>query len=316
MRIISTSAGALAVVCMAASVSADGRRPLVVVSAEVSATGSTLFVTGSHFGQAPEVKLGGRVLGGVVVTASGTQLTANLPAFPPGSYLLEVSRHYSSLWQRDDNNDVARLTVAIGAMGPKGEDGSKGDTGDVGPQGEKGDKGDPGAPGMPGNLALEGQICPPGVPLRGFSASGSLVCGLTEPSTCGNGVLDNGEEFDSAPAGFGPGLVNTNTCRFDFSQVHQLFCNRTCSVVGPTGCDQADADLLCKLKTGNPNSTATSFAIELALREGGFSCPGLGTRVQNVNDRGIQVPVYYSPTDLLDSHGDGNSVTNVVCTNP
>jgi len=128
-------------------VSADGRRPLTVVSAEVSASGHTLFVTGSHFGQAPEVKLGGVVLGGVVVTASGTQLTANLQEFKPGSYLLEVSRNYSWLSQRDDDNEnVARLTVTIGATGPKGEPGGKGDTGDDGPQGEKGDKGDPGAP--------------------------------------------------------------------------------------------------------------------------------------------------------------------------
>src|SRR6185295_10438246 len=206
MRIISTSAGALAVVCMAASVSADIRRPLVLISAEVSASGTTLFVTGGHFGQAPQVKLGGILLGGVVVTASGTQLTANLPAFQPGSYVLEVSRNYWWVWQRDeDYGDVARMTVTIGAVGRQGQPGVKGD------------------PGAPGNLVLAGQSCPVGVPLRGFTASGGLVCGLTPPVTCGNGALDAGEEFDPAPAGFGPGLLNTNTCRYDFSQVTQLY---------------------------------------------------------------------------------------------
>ena len=314
MRIISTSACALAVVCMAASVSADGRRPLTIVSAEVSGSGTMLFVTGSHFGQAPEVKLGGHVLGGVVVTASGTQLTAILPAFAPGSYLLEVSRNYSPLWQRDDDN-VARLTVAIGAKGPKGDAGGKGDTGDVGPQGEKGDKGDPGAPGVLGNLALAGQLCPPGVPLRGFSASGSLVCGLT---TCGNGVLDKGEEFDPAPAGFGPGLVNTNTCRFDFSQVTQLYCDGACSRVGLLGCDQADADLLCKLKTGNSNSVATKFAVEPVRDEAGFTCPypWYGTPTSPLSSRGVDSPMFYSETSLFETLGSGNSVTNVICTNP
>jgi len=314
MRIISTSACALAVVCMAGSVSADGRRPLALVSAQVSASGDVLFVTGKNFGATPEVRFGGLLLGGVVVTST-TQLKANLPAFQPGSYKLEVTRNYWSYWQQyDDNDNVARMTVVIGAIGERGETGSMGETGAVGPQGEKGDKGDPGtpgAPGMPGHLALAGQTCPPGVPLRGFSASGRLVCGLTEPTTCGNGVLDSGEEFDTAPAGFGPGLVNTNTCRFDFSNVTQLYCNSRCSVAGSVGCDQADADLLCKLKTGNPNSTAASFAIEMSQGDTGFTCPGSGTQVPNLSGRGIDVPVYYGTLVV-----GGNSVNNVACTNP
>jgi hypothetical protein len=134
--------------------------------------------------------------------------------------------------------------------------------------------------------------------------------------TCGNGALDAGEEFDPAPAGFGPSVVNTNTCRFDFSQVTQLYCNNRCSVAGPAGCDQADADLMCKLKTGNQNSVATSFAIETALDAPGFSCPGVGLQVPNLSGRGISVPVYYSDTSVLESHGGGFSITNVVCSNP
>ena len=146
MRIISTSACALAVVCMAGSVSADTRHPLAVVSAVVSASGDTLFVTGSNFGQATEVRLGGLPLAGVVVI-SPTRLEANLPAFAPGSYLLEVSRrNYWWLSQYGQYVDRARLTVAIGAIGLQGEPGSMGETGAVGPQGEKGDKGDPGMP--------------------------------------------------------------------------------------------------------------------------------------------------------------------------
>ena len=314
MRIISTSACALAVVCMAGSVSADGRRPLVLTSAQVSPMGDVLFVSGKNFGSTPEVRFGGLLLRGVVVT-SATELTASLPSFEPGSYKLEVTRKYWSYWQQyDDNDNVARMTVVIGAIGPRGETGSMGETGAVGPQGEKGDKGDPGtpgAPGMPGHLALAGQTCPPGVPLRGFSASGRLVCGLTEPTTCGNGVLDSGEEFDTAPAGFGPPLINTNTCKFDFSQVAQLYCNGRCSVAGPSGCDQEDADLLCKLKTGNPNSVAASFGLALAVGETGFTCPGSGTQVPNLSGRGIGVRVDYGVLPV-----GGYSVTNVACTNP
>jgi hypothetical protein len=315
MRIISTSACALAVVCMATGVSADTRRPLVVVSAEVSATGDVLFVTGSNFGQGTEVRLGGLLLSGVVVT-SPTQLKATLPAFEAGSYILEVSRrNYWWLTQYGLYADRARLTVAIGAMGPKGEAGSQGQTGDAGPPGEKGDKGDP---GMPGHLALAGQMCPPGVPLRGFTASGGLVCGLTEPTTCGNGVVDNAEEFDPAPGPFRSAPVSSSTCTFDFSQVTQLYCDGACSTAGPSGCDQPDADLLCKLKTGNPNSVAVSFAVEQVRDEAGFSCPypWYGTEIPQLRRRGVSSSVFYSDTSLLESHSMGNSVTDVVCTNP
>jgi len=156
------------------------------------------------------------------------------------------------------------------------------------------------------------------VPLRGFSASGSLVCGLTEPTTCGNGVLDNGEEFEPAPGPFGSAPVNSNTCKFDFSRVTQLYCDGGCSKVGLLGCDQADADLLCKLKTGNSNSVASSFNVEHVRDEAGFSCPypWYGTQVSHLSSRGVDFPMFYSETSLLESHGIGNSVTNVACTNP
>jgi IPT/TIG domain len=301
MRILRTGACALAILGLVASVSADNRRPMVVVSAEVSATGTTLFVSGARFGRAPEVRLGGTLLGGVVVNASGTQITANLPALPPGSYKLEVTRAYS--WQRNDD-DVSRLTVAIGAIGPRGETGS---------MGERGNQGDPGPQGIPGNMALAGLTCPSGVPLRGFSASGGLVCGLTPAITCGNGVIDSGEEFDPAPGPFASAPVNANTCRFDFSQVTQLYCNNGCSVAGPSGCDQADADLLCKLRTGSPTSVASTFSIGLAVAAPGFSCPGYGAQVPTMIGRGVSVPMYYTE-DSLDTHGAGPSVTNVVCT--
>jgi len=304
MRILRTGEYALATLGLVASVSADSRRPMVVVSAEVSATGTTLFVRGERFGRAPEVRLGGMLLGGVVVNASGTHLTANLPAFQPGSYKLEVTRAYS--WQRNDD-DVSRLTVAIGAMGPQGETGSMGATGATGPQGEAGPQ------GVPGSVALAGQVCPAGVPLRGFSASGALVCGLTPPVTCGNGVLDADEEFEPAPGPFSSAPVNANTCRFDFSRVTQLYCNNGCSVAGPSGCDQADADLLCKLRTGSPTSVASTFSIGLTVAAPGFSCPWYAPQLPNMVGRGVNVPMFYTE-DSLDTHGGGASVTNVVCT--
>lgn len=43
---------------------------------------------------------------------------------------------------------------------------------------------------------------------------------------------------------------------------------------------------------------------------------GIGTQVPNLGGRGIGVAMYYSDESLLSSHGDGQSITSVVCTNP
>ena len=101
-----------------------------------------------------------------------------------------------------------------------------------------------------------------------------------------------------------------------FTQAPQLYCNRGCSVVGAGGCDQPDADLFCKLKTGSPLSVATSFSLGMVQDAAGFTCPGIGTQAPNLGGRGIGVAMYYSDESLLSSHGDGQSITNVVCTNP
>jgi hypothetical protein len=302
MRILRSGVCALAVSFMVGPVSADERRPLIL-HAEISATGATLFVSGAYFGRAPEVKLAGVVLGGVTVNTSGTQLTANMPALPAGSYRLEVDRN--NWWER--GLAPARFVVTVGAVGRQGA------------KGEKGDRGEAGAAGVPGNVALAGKACPPGQPLRGFDANGGLVCGLYPPAppvTCGNGALDAGEEFEPAPGPFATAPVGANSCKYDFSHVTQLFCNGACSVAGQRGCDQADADLLCKLKTGNPASVATTFTIELARDEAGFSCPGFGTPLSNLGGRGVTVSVFYSDSSLLPAHEGGNVVSDVVCTNP
>ena len=167
-------------------------------------------------------------------------------------------------------------------------------------------------------MALAGMACPMGVPLRGFTAQGGLLCGLNPPAVCGNETLEDGEEFDPAPGLFQAAPVNPDTCRFDFSQVTQLYCGGSCSYDGPLGCDQSDADTLCKLKTGNPRSVATSFQITGALDEPGFACAGYGEQVRRMSGRGVDVPVYFSDTSISASHGSGGAttVTNVTCSNP
>lgn len=133
----------------------------------------------------------------------------------PASYPLRVltfqKRHGDRGEGDDDDRDAATFDVTIGAVGPKGDkgdngaiglpgkDGKDGAPGATGPKGNKGDKGDKGAAGangatgpkgdtgatgpqgIPGNLALAGQVCPPGSQMMGFEASGKIKCNNCTP---------------------------------------------------------------------------------------------------------------------------------------
>jgi hypothetical protein len=102
----------------------------------------------------------------------------------------------------------------------------------------------------------------------------------------------------------------------DFSNARQLYCNGGCSWAGGDGCDQADADVFCKLKTGNPRAYAASFAKRTALAEGGFACPMPGTSYGRSlgarSDFGVP-DVRFQETSILENHGPGDVVTDVVC---
>lgn len=136
-------------------------------------------------------------------------------------------------------------------------------------------------------------------------------------STCGNGVLDSGEEYEPAPGPYTDVSVDASTCRWDFSDVEQLYCNGTCTWAGGSSCDQQDADILCKLITDNPLSVATSWTATTALSQSGFSCPRTAYgSVISVSGRGVSVPVYYTDNDIRSTHGAGAVVAYPVCTDP
>jgi len=135
---------------------------------------------------------------------------------------------------------------------------------------------------------------------------------------CGNGILDAGEDFDPPPGPFASAVVDPSTCRFDFSNVRQLYCNFNCSWAGGPSCDQAEADILCKLKTDNPLSTADSWTEPTALPEAGFACAplGYGTPLPDMSSRGVTVAASYQDSSILANHGAGVVIADPVCTNP
>jgi hypothetical protein len=105
----------------------------------------------------------------------------------------------------------------------------------------------------------------------------------------------------------------------DLATISQLYCEGTCNWGGSEGdgCHQEDADNLCRLRTGDPNATAQSFRITTALPEPGFCCSPYPTGTNGCVDigpqPGIPVDVDAISWSLLDSHGPGDVVTDVVC---
>ncbi|MBZ5709004.1 DUF4215 domain-containing protein [Nannocystis pusilla] len=119
------------------------------------------------------------------------------------------------------------------------------------------------------------------------------------------------------------GVGCTDKCVYDFSQVPQMYCAGTCSWGGASGCDKADADVYCKLKTGNPLSTATSFTLAAPTDAGGFPCSNLAVPIElqgvdpridlgPLNDFGVSKTVYYQVTKIKTSHMGGNASSTIV----
>lgn len=101
------------------------------------------------------------------------------------------------------------------------------------------------------------------------------------------------------------------TCIYDFSALPQLYCNGSCTWAGADSCDQADADIYCKLVTGDANSVATSFQVATALDAAGFACPGFGTNFGVLPAYGVNV--WYQDTSILANHGGGSVIANATC---
>ena len=134
---------------------------------------------------------------------------------------------------------------------------------------------------------------------------------------CGNGVVDPGERCDTAlPAPFFGVGCKPQTCVFDFSAVPQLYCNGSCSWAGADSCDQPDADIFCKLRTGNPNSTALGFQLTSAQGTNGFACPGFNNNLGPMPEFGVNLSVWYQPGSVLGNHGAGQVIVNPNCSNP
>ena len=145
---------------------------LAIMAARADAT--YVHIEGVNFGSRPMVFLGGIPLAGVVVAGAGTQITAELPAVTPGTYLLHVSAGAGAL-----QNGTFNLT--IGAAGPAGADGKDGVNGLDGANGADGADGAPGPPGPPGPASVAA--------LAGTPCAVGTQTGAVSVSTAGDGTI-------------------------------------------------------------------------------------------------------------------------------
>ncbi len=98
--------------------------------------------------------------------------------------------------------------------------------------------------------------------------------------------------------------------------MRQLYCNGSCSWEGASSCDAADADILCKLITDNPASTAISWTDTTAQDLPGFPCPGHSAPTEVYTERGVSHRVTYQDWSILSDHGSGEVILDPVCTDP
>jgi hypothetical protein len=164
--------------------------------------------------------------------------------------------------------------------------------------------------------------CDDGNPSTADSCDAQSGCVNTPIALCGDGTLAGSEEFDPSPGPFTSAPLDDSNCRYDFANAPQLYCSGGCTWGGSRGCDQMDADLFCKLKTDNPDSTATSFTTATAMHEPGFACPlqsHPATTVLGATFRGVTPtsgPVQYQDSSIFANHGSGTVIDGVECTDP
>ena len=158
-----------------------------------------------------------------------------------------------------------------------------------------------------------------GSPVTTTTASATSATASTTSTSTGTSASTTG------PACSGPcnpddppeGLSCTESCEYDFSEVPQWFCGGSCTAIGGAvggdTCDHPDADMFCKLRTGNPRATAGVWWTETITQpEAGFCCLDL------VPEFGLgPIPLHgledlcYAPGDMSALPGHGTATVIV-----
>ncbi len=181
-----------------------------------------------------------------------------------------------------------------------------------------------------------GEVCDDGVNDGGYGSC-KFDC-KQKMEHCGDKIIqkEHGEMCDSdSPT---PEVPCTSDCKYDFTGVKQMYCFGTCSWVWPNGCDQGDADLFCRMLTGNPNSVAMDYEVVEALDTSGLACadddvliydpqfppmpgmPGVDVRIDlegPLEKYGVDLEqIFFIELSVVETHGPNSVILPPVCSNP
>lgn len=163
------------------------------------------------------------------------------------------------------------------------------------------------------------QVCSPG------SSRACSIPNATARQTCDSiGASWSGCTVVSCNSGYTRSgntcvpVSNPGTPSVPWPAAPQLYCNGNCSWDPQHHCGQGDADIFCRLKTGNPASRATSFTTGVALDAPGFSCPNYGTNMGNNSAYGGPrmrggYGIWVQSTSIRANHGAGTVIRSVTC---
>jgi cysteine-rich repeat protein len=138
-------------------------------------------------------------------------------------------------------------------------------------------------------------------------------CQAKSDEFCGDGEVQPAYEHCDGASGMAG--VGCDACLFDFATVPQMACNSTCTWGPQAGCGQDDADIFCKLRTGNPSAKAKAgWTTAPPTDLGGFACADMNVYIDLNGDDprvwlgplpqfGVTKNGAWQPTKIKSTHG-------------
>ena len=149
-------------------------------------------------------------------------------------------------------------------------------------------------------------------------------CASKSDTYCGDSKVQ--ATYEHCDGATGMSNVGCDSCLYDFSQITQMSCAGSCSWGAVQGCGQDDADIFCKLLTGNASAKALTWKLAPPTDAGGFPCsdPGVFINLNGSDPRkwlgtlpqfGVAKNVAWQATKIKSTHGSSSvlQANDVVC---
>lgn len=160
------------------------------------------------------------------------------------------------------------------------------------------------------------EICDDGFNINDYNGC-KPGCMAKSDMYCGDHTVQS--TYEHCDGATGMANVTCNACLYDFSQITQMSCTGSCSWGATQGCGKDDADVFCKLLTGNMNSTATVWKLGEPTDLGGFPCadPNVFINLNGMDPRkwlgtlpqyGVTKSAVWQATKIKTTHGSAQVI--------